>query len=169
MHSSLAACILDIFLSSFLKLSYALKSSCFCWIVKHFLVGVSGVLGVDGMPELRKSLLRWGVQSSSWSFLLLDPVVSALEKLFLALEMHFSCSNFYHFSHKTSHRTLSISLSNHVVSDARISLSAESGPKSGVIRREQNKIGCGRHFCFPAWELTHFSLSTYLTCGTVYT
>ena len=61
----LGHCIFDIFLSNFLKLSYALMSSCFCWIVKHFLVGVSGVLGVEGMPELRKSLLRRGLQSSS--------------------------------------------------------------------------------------------------------
>ena len=64
-QSSLAAAILDMVLFCFLKLSYALINSCFCWIVKFFLVGVSGVFGVPGVLGGGNSFLRFGVQSRS--------------------------------------------------------------------------------------------------------
>ena len=60
-QSSLAAAILDMVLFCFLKLSYALINSCFCWIVKFFLVGVSGVFGVPGVLGGGNSFLRFGV------------------------------------------------------------------------------------------------------------
>ena len=128
-------------------------------------------------------------KSAFLEFLLLDPVVCALEKPFLALEMHFlapfsitlatkrviehaqimlgiiklsiSLSNHVIKLKSCWELSNSLSLSNHVVSDARIKSVSRERTKIGIIS-VQNRT------TFPSFSRSR-PKSTYFTCDTVYT